>query len=205
MAFLELADLKTLMRIPGADTTRDAELTMYVDAANAHLYAIFGGLEDSAPTEYVDKITVDDVSTFGVWTRRWPVLDSPVPELVEDGSTVDGADYSINDMGLVRLLGRARYFAHGPEVLEVTYTAGFAGGDPQLAELKLIAAQIAMFNVNTAPRGGLEQERIGQYSYKLADGAAGGGEGAGGFGIPAAAERALAKWTATLRGYPNAA
>lgn len=204
MPFVALADVKAMLRIPSVDTSRDVELQLYVDAANAHVYAIFGGLTDSVATSYTDKITIEDGQTNAVWTRRWPVLASPAPSVLDAGEVVAPSDYRLSDLGLLKLLDNFDFWTYGADQVQVTYTAGFAAGDPALAELRLAAAQIALYNANTSAHAGMQRERIGQYEYELGGGAAGGGEGAGGFGIPASAERILANWNAVMRGWPNA-
>jgi hypothetical protein len=204
MPFVSLPDVKALLRIPLVDTSRDVELQLYVDAANAHVYSIFGGLTDSVPTSYTDQITIEDGETTAVWTRRWPVLASPAPVVLDSGDVVDPADYRVTDLGLLKLVKRWDRWTYGVDAIQVTYTAGFAAGDPALAELRLAAAQIAVYNANTSSHAGMMRERIGQYEYELGGAAQGGANGPGGFGIPASAERLLANWTAVMRGWPNA-
>lgn len=204
MPFVSLADVKALLRIPAGDTSRDVELQLYVDGANSHLYSVFGGLTDSVPTSYTDKITIEDAQTNAVWTRRWPVLSSPAPVVLDSGNTVASTDYRLSDLGLLRLLENFDHWSYGADQVQVTYTAGFAAGDPALAELRLAAAQIAIYNANTTVHAGMMRERIGQYEYELGGATVGGAGGPGGFGIPASAERILANWTAVMRGWPNA-
>lgn len=204
MPFVTLAQAKAIMRIPASFTDRDEELQLYVDAANAHLYGIFGGLTDSVPTLYTDKITIDDVSTSAVFTRRWPVLPSPAPVLKQGGVQTDGDKFFVDDLGLIKLLPDFQAFEWGARKVEITYTAGFLATDPALAELRLAGAQLAAYNANIGAKGGLSRERIGQYEYELASGASGGSDGAGGFGIPPTVERILARWTCVMRGWPNA-
>lgn len=202
-AFLELTTLKALMRIPTADTTRDVELQIYVDAANAHLYQLFGGLTAATVTSYTDRLTVDDWNTNALWTRRWPVLSSPAAAVVSAGATVDTSLYRLDDLGLLRLLEGGNFWPFGIDQVVVTYSAGFATTDPALAELKMAAAHIAIYQANTFSHAGLRRESIGEYEYEQNDGASGGGDGSGGFGIPTVAERILANWTTVLRGSPT--
>ena len=69
MPFAELAVLKTMMRIPSSDTTRDSELQLYVDYANSYIYDCFGGISDSVVTSYTDVISVDDSQQNSLWLR----------------------------------------------------------------------------------------------------------------------------------------
>lgn len=201
MAFLELDTMKTALQIALTDTSRDAELQVYVDAANATLYEVFGGLLDSVPTEYIDAVTIDDTTTGAVWTRRWPL--NALTTVVDKGATLDLAKLTSDDLGLVRLLNYSGGFSYGRDSVVITYDAGFDASDPRLAELKLAALLIAIYSVNTTSKAGFSGERIGQYSYTLAGGGSQ-GVGAGGFGIPPQAERILAKYQRTLVTWPNA-
>jgi hypothetical protein len=200
MPFCSLSDLKSILRIPAGDTSRNTELQLYVDAANAHLYGIFG-ISDSGPTSYTDRITVREDDVSDVWTRRWPVIS--VSSVTCAGVALSATAHTVSDTGLIQLLGQFSIFPVGVESVVVTYSAGFSPGDPALAELRLAALQIAAFNANTSPKIGLGGERIGQYSYTQGSSAAGGNLGEGAFGIPPAAERALAKWTRGMQVWPN--
>ena len=202
MPFADLAGLKTMLRIPSADTSRDAELTLYVDYANAMLYDAFGGITDSAVTTYTDVISIDDSQQNSLWVRRYPLVS--VTSLTQNGNVLASSAYSYTDLGCIRMKDGLMYFPFGTTTVSVTYTAGFAAGTPALGELKIACLTLAAYAVNVASRAGISSEKIGQYSYDI--GAAMGGLGntaAGGFGMPPLVERILAKWDRSFMVFPQ--
>lgn len=202
MPFADLASLKTMLRIPSADTSRDAELTLYVDYANAMLYDAFGGITDSAVTTYTDVISIDDSQQNSLWLRRYPLVS--VTSLTQNGNVLASTNYSYTDLGCIRMMDGLTYFPFGTATVSVTYTAGFAPGTPALGELKIACLTLAAYAVNVASRAGISSEKIGQYSYDI--GAAMGGLGntaAGGFGMPPLVERILAKWDRSFMVFPQ--
>jgi hypothetical protein len=202
MPFADLAGLKTMLRIPSADTSRDAELTLYVDYANAMLYDAFGGITDSAVTTYTDAISIDDSQQNSLWVRRYPLVS--VTSLTQNGNVLASSAYSYTDLGCIRMKDGLMYFPFGTTTVSVTYTAGFAAGTPALGELKIACLTLAAYAVNVASRAGISSEKIGQYSYDI--GAAMGGLGntaAGGFGMPPLVERILAKWDRSFMVFPQ--
>ena len=202
MPFADLAGLKTMLRIPSADTSRDAELTLYVDYANAMLYDAFGGITDSAVTTYTDAISIDDSQQNSLWVRRYPLVS--VTSLTQNGNVLASSAYSYTDLGCIRMKDGLMYFPFGTTTVSVTYTAGFAAGTPALGELKIACLTLAAYAANVASRAGISSEKIGQYSYDI--GAAMGGLGntaAGGFGMPPLVERILAKWDRSFMVFPQ--
>ena len=202
MPFVELAALKTMMRIPPADTSRDAELQIYADFANSYLYGALGGLTDSVPTTYTDTTSVDESHQDSIWCRRYPVIS--VTSVVNAAATLAPAKYTFTDLGCVRLVDEYDAFAFGTSTVSVTYVAGFASGDPALGELKIAGLTLASYTANIASRAGISSEKIGQYSYDI--GAAMGGIGnaaPGGYGIPPMVERILAKWDRGFMVWPT--
>ena len=200
MSFIDLATLKIRLRIPAADTTQDALLTGLVDSVNNELLNLFC-LDACAETSYTDKYDVLD-EVPGIWLKRTPV--TTVTSVTVDGTLQDGSTYYLDEtvgasMGsLRRKSGSASntfwHFPVGPQIVEVVYSAGWVGGIPD-ASLTSAAVSIAVWLYNTEPKVGLQSERIGQYSYKLASVAAGlgyGGANAG--GMPAGAARVLSQW-----------
>lgn len=202
MPFAELANLKTMLRIPSADTSRDAELQLYVDYANSMMYDVFGGVTDSAITTYTDTISIDESKQNSIWLRRYPLVS--VTSLTQNGNVLDPTAYSYTDLGCIRMKDNMVYFPYGTATVSVTYTAGFAAGTPALGELKIACLTLAAYAVNVAARAGISSEKIGQYSYDI--GAAMGGLGntaAGGFGMPPLVERILAKWDRSFMVFPQ--
>jgi hypothetical protein len=202
MPFAELAALKTMMRIPSADTSRDAELQLYVDYANSMMYDVFGGISDSVVTTYTDTISIDDSQQNSFWLRRYPLVS--VTSLTQNGNVLSPSAYSYTDLGCIRMMDSLMYFPFGTATVQVTYTAGFATGNPALGELRIAALTMATYVANIAARAGISSEKIGQYSYDI--GAAMGGLGntaAGGFGMPPMVERILNKWDRSFMVFPN--
>jgi hypothetical protein len=202
MPFCDLSALKAMMRIPSADTSRDAELQIYVDYANGYIYGAMGGLTESVPTTYTDTFSVDESYQNAVITRRYPLIS--VTSVVDNGNTLDHSTYSFTDLGVIRQKNEWTYFSFGVSRVVVTYVAGFATGNPALGELKVAALTLASYSANTSSRAGISSEKIGQYSYDI--GAAQGGIGnaaPGGFGIPPMVERILAKWDRGYMAWPD--
>jgi hypothetical protein len=202
MPFVELSALKTIMRIPPSDTSRDAELQIYADYANSYLYGALGGLTESVPTSYSDTTSIDESYQTSVWCRRYPVIS--VTSVINDTNTLDPAKYTFTDLGCIRLVNNYDAFAFGVSTVTVNYVAGFAAGDPALGELKIAGLTLASYTANIASRAGISSEKIGQYSYDI--GAAMGGIGnaaPGGFGIPPMVERILAKWDRGFMVWPT--
>ena len=202
MPFVSVSELKTMMRIPVADTSRDVELQYYVDYANSTLYSALGGLTDSTVTAYQDSITIDEDRKQGFWLRRYPVVE--VTSVSVGGTVLEPSKYTFSDIGCVRMTNAFRFWTYGVNTVSVNYTAGFPVGDPALGELRIAGLTMASYTANVAARAGISSEKIGQYSYDI--GAAMGGVGnaaPGGFGIPPMVERILAKWERGFMVWPN--
>ena len=146
MPFADLAGLKTMLRIPSADMSRDAELTLYVDYANAMLYDAFGGIIDSVITTYTDTMSIDDSQQNSLWLRRYPLVS--VTSLTQNGNVLSSSAYSYTDLGCIRMKDGLMYFPFGTATVSVTYTAGFATGTPALGELKVACLTLAAYAVN---------------------------------------------------------
>lgn len=186
---ITLASLKAFLSIPSADTTRDGALQTIVDGANQIVLDELR-LTSVSVTAYEDRIDVDDESTAILMLSRIPLV--AITQVTDGGVVVDPSLYrAMVDTGAVKRLGSS-FWSCGREAVVVSYTAGWAGApDAGLAYATML---IAAHAANTAPKSGLDSETIGQYSYRLADGSSSGSGGAGGFGIPPAAERILSSW-----------
>ncbi len=108
MPFCDLSALKAMMRIPSADTSRDAELQIYVDYANGYIYGALGGLTESVPTTYTDTFSIDESYQNSVITRRYPMIS--VTSVVDNGNTLDPSTYSFTDLGVIRQKQEWNYF-----------------------------------------------------------------------------------------------
>ena len=193
--FTDLATVKTALGI--TDTSSDALIQSIVDGVNAQLLNWFH-LTDCGPTQYTSSYDLVDEVT-GFWLQEYPVIS--VDSVTVDGVVQDaGTFYLDNRVGSLGHLRRKaggsvsspRVFPIGPQVVTVTHTAGWAGGNPP-ADLQRAATLLAIYDWNTGAKLGFESERIGQYSYKLGSGAGGSGSAESG-GWPAPVARALSQW-----------
>ena len=101
-----------------------------------------------------------------------------------NGSLVGPADYYITDYGQVRLIPDGAYYPSGRQVVNITYTAGYAR-IPN--DLRHAATLIAIHHFNEGPHIGFQTEKLGTYNYKLANL----GQG---IGMPSIVNRILAKY-----------
>ena len=181
MSFTDSATLKTLLGIPAADTSQDARLTLLADAVDAELLGVFN-LTSCDPTAYTLKYDFDMGGTRDVWLRAYPVIS--VDEVKFDGTVQTDDTYYLSNpkrFGLLSLTDasnitdpfiRLARFPFGRQLLEVTHTAGWAGGVPP-ADLRAAAALMAIARYNMDRKTGFQGEKIGQYSYQMGGGGAG--------------------------------
>jgi hypothetical protein len=187
--FTTLTAIKAVLGIPATDTTRDTLLQLLAQAANKSILDVFG-LTSSEITSYTDYVEVDDDTTPVLFTRRWPVVS--VTSITEAGAVLAASEYRVRDDGEIKLRGSGRFWACGRDSVQIVYTAGWSIVPDDLV---WAATLIAVHAFNTAPKAGLQSERIGQYAYELGGASVAGGEGGGGgFGIPPEAERILANY-----------
>lgn len=200
MPFLDLATLKLRLRIPAADVSQDSLLTGLVAAVNNEMLGLFN-LDQSTTTTY--SVTYDVLDSVpGIWLKQYPVRI--VNSVSIDGAALAAGEFYLDPRtdvlgSLMRKSGsgaaqRRVFWPAGAQVVTVSHDAGW-DGDVVDAALTSAAVSIATWLYNTEPKTGLESERIGQYAYKMASGAAGigyGGAAAGGY--PAGAGRVLAQW-----------
>ena len=202
MSFTTVADVKTLLGIPVADTSQDARLAIIVGGVNAEMLGWFN-LTSCAETSYTVKYDVDDADLDSLWLRQYPVI-------AVDAVSVDGTAETLTDYYLVnpqkfgrlrvaayssRIYRQAGALAFGRAVYEITHRAGWVGGIVP-DDLAGAAALICVARVQTDAKLGFSSEKIGQYQYTLG----GGGAGAGGIsgaigadGIPISARRVLSQ------------
>jgi hypothetical protein len=196
--FTDLATVKAALNITGTES--DAVLQAIVDGVNAAMLQFFY-LTDCGPTAYSSSYdVVDDVASL--WLQEYPVIS--VDQVLVDGVVQDPATYyldnRVGELGHLRRkfggsVAAPAQWPVGPQVVQVTHTAGWAGGTPP-ADLQRAATLWAVYDWNTGPKQGFQSERIGQYSYTLGStadvGAGFGGANAG--GLPAPVARALSNW-----------
>jgi hypothetical protein len=198
VGFTTVDAVKTLLGIPGSDTSQDARLGLIVDAVNAEILGWFN-LTTTAETSYSGTYDVDDSDLDSFWLRQYPVIG--VDSISVDGEAEDVSDYYLVNparFGRLRVASQASRFyrasgslAYGRKVYSVTHRAGWAGGVVP-DDLAGAAALLAISRAQTDAKLGFSSEKIGQYQYQLG----GGGAGAGGIsgaigadGIPISARR----------------
>jgi hypothetical protein len=196
--FTDLATVKATLAITG--TEYDVVLQSIIDGVNAQLLGIFH-LTDCGPTAYTSAYDIVD-PVAGFWLQQYPVIS--VDSVSVSGAVLDPASYyldsRVGEFGHLRRKYGGAYSSAGcwpvgPQAVEVTHTAGWAGGSPD-ASLQRAATLLAVHDWNTGSKQGFQQEKIGQYSYRLGSGI-GSGQGAGGAeagGWPAPVARALSQW-----------
>lgn len=202
MSFTDVATVKTLLGIPVADTSQDARLTILVDSVNAEMLGFFN-LTSCSPTAYTNKYDFD-FDTSDVWLREYPVIT--VDTVSFNGTVQAASTYYLsnpkkfgllsleNSSGIVYPYVQVSGFPHGRQTIEVTHTAGWAGGTPP-ADLQGAAGLLAIARYNMDRKTGFSGEKIGQYSYDLGGGGAGSGVvGAIGLdGMPIGTRRVLSQ------------
>jgi len=197
--FTALATLKAALSI--TDVNQDVLLQVIVDSVNSELLNFFY-LTDCAPTQYTNFYDVLDSTSF-IWLQEYPVISIDTVTIggtVQDPSTYY-LDARVGSMGAMKRKGMSTpaiswEWPTGPRAVEVTHTAGWAGGEPDVA-LQNAATLLATYSFNTGPKLGYEEEHIGQYSYKLGSAARGSGVGFGGAesgGLPGPVARILANY-----------
>lgn len=172
MAFVDLAAVKALLKIPTANTDEDAAITLAVAAVNAELLAWFE-LTDTDPTEY--EVSAD-LDTDG---RRVPnIRIGPRPVISAADLTLFGAavadGWIIRPPDMIRfsdtaLAGSSRGWpTPGSDVRAFTATIT-AGWDEVPADIVYGAALLAAQRYRTSPDAGqLRSERFGRYGYTRA-------------------------------------
>lgn len=148
MAFITLAQVHDALNIPQSDTSHDAELTRYIDAAVATVTYITGPLTAATFTEYRDGgspvimldnppvISITSVTEYVGVTGR-TLTAQPL------GQSVDNYGYSLDDPLSGKLVrrgsgGLATPFWGGRGSVIITYVAGQASvpADVVLATLE---------------------------------------------------------------------
>ena len=197
--FTDLATIKSALGIN--DANQDVLLQTIVDGVNSSFLNMFY-LTDCGPTAYTNTYDLLDPTTM-IWLQQFPVIS--VDEVKVDGVVADVSTYYLEARaGIFGCLMRKGAstpsvgweWPVGPRAVEVTHTAGWAAGAPDL-ELQRAATLLAIYDYNTGPKMGFEVEHIGQYSYKLGSGAGGSGVGVGGAeagGFPGPVARILSNW-----------
>lgn len=195
MGIVDLASVKAHLNMPLSDTSQDAELQGFIDAAGDLARDVIGPITAEPHTEWHDggspTITLDWLPVASVQSvteyiaaSTWALTEQPL------GSSVDAYGYTVDlDRGQItrRAVGAAVCFPGGTKNVKVVYTAGTGTIPPtvRLGALELIRHLWQLTQQGGRPRFG---------------GAALDGESAGvptGFALPA---RVLELWAPYRRG-----
>ena len=190
MGFATIDDVKISLGIALSDTSQDARIQAYVNAANAELLTLFG-LDTVNPTVYTNKYDIITTPEPGFWLIQYPVID--IQSVTVDGDVIDSDEYYLARPQKFGCINRKNgYWDVSNQYIEVSHTAGFAVVPPQLTRAAVL---LAIYMYNTEPKEGFEREKIGQYMYRLAGSVSiegYGGAAAGGW--PAGVSRILSQW-----------
>ena len=179
--FASSTAIKRMLGIPSAVTTHDDAISDLLDAVDQIVLDELN-LTAAASTSYTDKLDITEGGQSMINTTRRPVL--AVPSLKVDGTTyADGTDYKIDkSLGMIILMPIGSCFPIGTEMVEITYTAGFASVP---ADLVYAGNLIACSMFNQQSHVGFASEKAGSYTYSLGKGV--------GSSIPSLASRILNK------------
>ena len=159
MSIASLAEAKDALNIDQADTTHDAELQIYVDAADRVVEDLVGPVNQTDFDEWYD-------GGFGdIVLRHWPVISlnsvteysGATPTTLAVAATPDVVTSSsyVFDQSAAILYRRSTWgnvaFASGTSNVRVQYTAG---RDPVPANIKLAALEFIRHNYQLSQQGG---------------------------------------------------
>lgn len=134
-----VAEVKTHLNIPATDTSQDAELAGFVEAATPVIEHITG------PVVARSVVENHDGGCDAIVLRQPPVVS--VTSVTEDGTTVASSEYTLSDSGvLYRTYG---VWMPGRGKVRVTYQAGRS---PVPASIALAAKEL--IRVNWRPQQG---------------------------------------------------
>ena len=179
--FTDVARLKRMLGITTAITRFDDTLTDLQDAVDQIVLDEIG-LTTSGLTTYTDYIDVTFGGTSAVALEYKPV-SSIVALTISGQLQIIDVDYQlIPDIGVIKFIPLSVVLPTGRNVVEVTYTAGFASVP---ADLLYAGNLIAVSMFNQQAHLGYKMERSGDYQYQM--------EGGLGSTIPTLAQRILGK------------
>lgn len=123
---VSIADLKTALRIPSAETALDTDLGAVIEL-------ISGDCQDDTYRNFKKQAYTDETHPGGasqIILKQFPVDTSQTFTLKEyDGNSVSviaTADYSLDDVAGIVTLRFGAKFADQPDAVRVDYTAGYA-------------------------------------------------------------------------------
>ena len=185
MALTSRGAVKSVLGIPAGVTRSDALIDILVDAA-ASLVREETDLPAEAVSTYSEVIDVEFAGQRDVPLRYRPVVQ--VVALTIGASAPSPASFTATASGSLRLSAEGAFFPVGRQIVDVTYTAGFAATP---ADLSHATTLIAVQGFNQGGHAGFESERVSTYSYSLDESA-----------IPPLAQRILNRYR---RAFPRSA
>ena len=179
--FTDVTKLKRMLGIPAGVTRFDDTLVDLQDPVDQIMLDELG-LSLAGVTTYTDKIDVTFGGTTEVALKYRPVASVVALTISGNAQTID-TDYEVlSDIGVIKLLPLSAILPTGRNIVEVTYTAGFASVPSDLIYAGNLIA-VSMFNQQA--HVGYKMERSGDYQYQI--------DGGGGSTIPMLAQRILSK------------
>lgn len=165
MALTSRSAVKSVLGIPAGVTRNDALIDILVDAADSLVREEID-LPAEAVSTYSEVLDVEFAGQRDVPLRYRPVVGVVALTI---GATLPTSDqFTVIASGSLRLSAEGAFFPVGRQIVEVTYTAGFAATP---ADLSHAATLIAVQGFNQGGHSGFETERVSTYSYKLDDSA----------------------------------
>jgi hypothetical protein len=174
--------MKLMLGIPSTVTDHDTVLDVIADAVDSIILGELG-LSTTDVTSYTEKIDIENTIQNEFAVTYVPLVS--ITSLKVNSTLISGTTgYKFTEWGSVRMLPSYNLLPTGRNVVEITYTAGFASVPN---DLKYAGGLIGCSMFNQQSHVGMKSEKVGEYQYNL------GGDG-GGSTIPALATRILGKY-----------
>lgn len=200
LALADLAELKSDLGIPEADTSHDARLKRILSATRGQVVAYIGSEVAAQVYKETWRLPPGGLDYWSIMLPRdliryLPLKCFPVTAIdkaVEAGKELDPSLYQwVDTKGLVRLEAGGGVSAWASGVIEVTYKAGWEDGKvpDDLTEAVLLAARGAFMAKDRDPGQVIRSESVQDvYSvtYDTRTGFGGGVAGEGTYGLPPA-------------------
>lgn len=179
--FASTATMKLLLNIPSVLTDYDAVLDIVADAVDDIILGELG-LSVGTTQTYYEKIDIEN-ATQNEFSVTYRPLVSVTALTISSTLQAESVDYYFKDYGVVRMVPNWYMLPTGREVIEIEYVAGF---ETIPNDLKYAANLIGVQLFNQQSHIGMDSEKLGGYSYKLAS-------SSGGSAFPNTARMILAK------------
>lgn len=173
--------IKAMLGVPSGVTTFDANIDYLLDPVDQIVLDEIG-LTSSSVTSYSESLDINDNGENSLMLNYTPIVS--VAALTIDGTAqVEGKDFKVGlRTGRLDLIPIYAQFPTGSNMVEITYTAGYASVPSDLVYAGNLIA-VSMFNQQS--HVGYKSEKAGNYQYSMGSGS--------GSGIPDLAKRILNK------------